>query len=146
MLTGAGCEVIGKKCYYSREIIDFWIVTTLSEKPAQEKISDSTKTQTVTRANPEKVLKPDFLGQAGPPHPFPKQGSRYKAKDRGSVKSGLPRTSSRQTLCKDHSSTFSMEFLCILLHPCSERMGTHSLHSAESQGEEMMRFIPSLKQ
>lgn len=146
VLIRPGCEVIGIKCYYSREIINFWIVTNASEKPTQERNPDSTRTQTVTHANPEKVLKPDFLGQAGPSHPSPKQGSRYGAKDRGSVKSGLQRTSSRQTLCKDHISTFSMEFLNFLLYPGGERAGTHSLHSAESQGDEMMGFIPNLKQ
>lgn len=38
VLIGAGYEVIGIKCYYSREITNnFWIVTNLSEKPTQEK-------------------------------------------------------------------------------------------------------------
>lgn len=119
----------------------------LSEKPTQKKISDSTKIQTVTHANSEKVLKPDILGQAGPSHPSPNQGSRYEAKDRGSVESGLHRTSSSQTLCKDHRGAFSTEFLCILLlYPCSECAGTHSLYSAKYQGEETMSFTPNLKQ
>lgn len=53
VLIGARCEVIGIKIYHSREIINnFWIVTNLSGKPTQEKISNSTKTQTVTHANP----------------------------------------------------------------------------------------------
>lgn len=145
---GAGCEVIVIKCYYSREKkYNFWIVTNLSEKPTKKKITDSTKSLTVTHANLEIVLKPDILRQAGPSLPPPNEGSRYEAKDGGSVKSGLQRTSSSQTLGEDHSGTFSTEFLCILLlYPCSEPAGTHSLCSARSQGEEMMRSTPNLKQ
>lgn len=92
------------------------------------------------------MLKSDILGQVGPSHPSPNQGSRYEAKDRGSVNSRLQRMSSSQTFCKDHKGTFSTEFLCILLlYACSEHAGTHSLHPAKSQGEEMMRFTPNLK-